>query len=408
MKTFKINIKRKSQQLIEFLLVVPFLVIILGTLTEYAYALNINMTLREGLRTVTSSIYNEIRPGVTMTQTDIKDLVRSNLIQYLKSNNIPVNTENQVLVEYVYPTPNATTTANQTSVFAATYTYIPAFTLPNIYFKILPKRFDFFATVAVPSAFLTVNNYDPNITSAVLDRIWSFSSDFSSSDGVNSSRDGIMRYNGTDSSILRGYVLFMVPYSAASAAIGGTAKAYAPIAWDGTVYHTSTGQNYAVDINTPKGSLYSCTTSGAVTCTAVANWTFLNFMKTTKPASSGYATTADSTVIFVNDTSLNDVSALTSANWLSGATATTSDISPDTVTGALKRAVALNNASNVSVGNYDNLNVNSYNSTFSSPTYTYRPYGSLAFVYPASIASIVTTNLIPTPLLYPDYDYDFN
>lgn len=173
--------KKTSQQLVEFLLVVPFMVIILGILVEYAYALNINMTLTQGLKAITSSycsddgsgtnkcygIYDKISPNTGAAE--IQTLMNQGFKQYLKDNNVPTNPENNISVKYL-------TATGETTIFYAKYTYIPAFTLPNVYFKFLPDKFDFFASIAVPTAFMN-SNKAYNLSTDALTKIWASGGD---------------------------------------------------------------------------------------------------------------------------------------------------------------------------------------------------------------------------------------
>ena len=79
LRKFRSNGSKSSvaQQLVEFLLVAPLMIIILGILLEYAYALSINMTLAQGLKQSTSIIYGQIKPA--MTQAEITTLVQATL-----------------------------------------------------------------------------------------------------------------------------------------------------------------------------------------------------------------------------------------------------------------------------------------------------------------------------------------
>jgi len=185
----KSNQSLLAQQLVEFLLVVPFMIMIFGILTEYAYALSINLTLSQGLRTVASSIYSNIRPNMTRAQIDT--LVVSKVSNFMIANRAPLSSENNLTVQ-------SAITGND-AFFLATYTYIPAFNLPilNIYF--MPKEFHFKAAVVVPAAFLNENTFPSGIASAMLDKIWgpvlnsSNVEDFSSLDNFNNSKRGVMR-----------------------------------------------------------------------------------------------------------------------------------------------------------------------------------------------------------------------
>lgn len=343
---------KKAQQLVEFLLVVPFMVIILGILTEYAYALNINMTLSEGIKTVNSLIYSQIKPG--MTEEDVRILVKSNLIDYLKTNNAPTKTENNINVSYA--------TIGQTTVFMSTYTYIPAFTLPNAYFKILPDKFDFVATAAVPTAFLSTNSaYNGGIDSETLDKIWS-ASDFSSLEKFNGSKKGVIKDSTATSG--RSNMLFLVPNTTATSLLPGPSKnAYALVNWNGTILKSGAD---TYNVNTGDGKVYTCT---SLACTDTGN-KFLNYATT-----NGF-----SNIIFIHDSEANDLSDLSS--WITPAGST--DISASTVDGILKRALCLVNSASLSIGNYDNLNLNvkDYNETASpGNAYTVETFGSMVFVH---------------------------
>ena len=157
--------KWPAQQLVEFLLVAPFIVIILGIVTEYAYALNINMTLNQGIKEVTANMYYDIKVTTNKKIDDVKDSALANLKTYLDDNKVPTEAENALGVSY--------DTLGNNTVFKAEYTYIPAFTLPNVYFKFMPDKFIFYASSAVPSAFLNGNNYQAGVKTASLNNIWS-------------------------------------------------------------------------------------------------------------------------------------------------------------------------------------------------------------------------------------------
>jgi len=157
-----------AQQLVEFMLVVPFMIMIFGILLEYAYALSINLTLAQGVNTVASSIYRDIKPN--MTRADIDAIVLSKVTDFMRENRAPINSENGLDVQSAIVGNNA--------FFLATYTYVPAFNMPilNIYF--MPKEFHFKAAAMVPASFLNVNDYSlsghyvDKITSDNLTNFW--------------------------------------------------------------------------------------------------------------------------------------------------------------------------------------------------------------------------------------------
>lgn len=351
-KTFQY---KKAQQLVEFLLVVPFMIIILGILTEYAYALNINMTLKEGLKTATASIYSQIKPG--MGESDIRAIVVANLKDYLTANNVPVNSENITDSSIGYAIVGKAN-MGQMAVFMASYTYIPSFTLPNVYFHFLPDKFTFFATSAVPGAFLNPSSDYGNaygnstIDSLILDKIWS-ASDFASLT-FNGIKNGVLK-DKSGSSNLRANVLFLIP----SPSTPGT---YIFIYDDGTVPDCSWNSAGA-------------TISGSG-CGSFNGGKFIDYLKTY-----GFYN-----VIFVQDSDLNNLTSNLSnlsSYWVydnSSGTAVpvptanvdNTDLSVSNIDGILKRSLALITASTPSTpstsrGNYDDNT-------------TIKTFGSIVFV----------------------------
>lgn len=374
--------KIKAQQLVEFLLIAPFIVIFLGILTEYAYALNINMTLSDGLKNVTSSIYSQITPTTqaqSQTQSSIVADVKTRFKQYLRENNVPVSSENNIQVGCAI--------SGQTAVFMASYTYIPAFTLPNIYFKFLPEKFIFFTTAAVPIAFLQANNYKTGIDSTTLDQIWS-AGNFSSLMVYDGSKKGILKNNPNN---IRDNMLFLIPTTAP-----GRTNPYALVSWDGTVKKTGT-DTYIVD--TGDGKLYTCSTT---ICNPVKK--FIDYL--TDNTHKYY------NVIFVHDNTMPaDLNTLsTSTLWVYPLG--TSDLSDVGADGILKRTIGLINDNNKSRGNYDDIDVTTYNADMATSPVYYKPYyfGSMVFIYnPGSESKNDIDNITAGASSIPDMNniYDF-
>lgn len=332
MKRFK---SKKAQQLVEFLLLAPFLVIILGVLTEYAYALNINMTLTEGLKTSTAAIYAKISPG--MSANDVKSLVKTNLTDYLNDNNAPTLAENNLNVSYF--------NVGQSVIFTAQYTYYPAFTLPNVFFHILPDKFNFFVTSAVPVAFLNPNNYDASLTSTNLDKIWSSTADFSSLDSFSDSEKGIMK-----DTTGRANMLFLIPVSA---------NLYGLVDWSGTVLGSY------LFVNTSDGKLYNCALDG--TSCSGGSTSLMTYLQSNNLHN----------VTFIHDSTIYSLDDLAS-QWISSSA---TDLTPTSIQGVLKRTLALIDTTNMSIGNYDNIDVSAYNPDIASVgSYTMQPYGSMVFI----------------------------
>lgn len=363
--------KKNAQQLIEFLLVVPFMVIILGILTEYAYALNINMTLSQGLKTVTSpsyctkdssgidkcyGIYSQLSP--TIAGNNIRNLVTAGLKQYLKDNNVPTDAKNNIQVSYIIK--------GQTAVFVAGYKYIPAFTLPKVYFKFLPDEFNFLATAAVPVALFGANNYDKTLTSAELDKIWG-ASNFTDLASFNGTKNGIMK---DDSSGGRNHMIFLIPTMQKN-----LTNPYLLVGWDGVIKTDSLNYYYTVDTENEYGKLYACPAEynsictdpdikffDYLTCKGIYNIIFIHDTQTPTPT----------TPIPLSQASLTN-------QWLRPPNQT--DLSATSVDGILKRALALSDMAALSSGDYDNIDVSAYNKSISTnKSYTVKYFGSMVFV----------------------------
>lgn len=322
--TFKV---KPAQQLVEFLLIVPFMMIIFGILTEYAYALNTYMTVQEGLKTVTSQLYSKIKPNTSAI--DIKNIVQTDLKTYLEANNVPTRTENTIEVGYDIE--------GSSAIFIASYKYIPAFTLPNVYFKLLPDEFNFFANSVVPKAFLSSNKYNNSIDSKDLDGIWAGSASFASLDAFNASKQGILTTpvggdpsgKNTETSII-----FLIPTA--------NANEYAMVDWSGEV------ETCTMSTNTGTLTGTSCADPGMK---------FIDYLK-----NNNYYN-----VMFVHDDEAtpDNLSDLASY-WAVGS----GQLADKTADGILKRTMALIDTSNESIGDYDKID----------SAYTIKTFGSIVFV----------------------------
>jgi hypothetical protein len=351
--------KLSAQQLIEFLLIAPFLIIILGIVTEYAYALNIDMTLSQGLKDATANIYASVNPS--LDANGIKDQVLTDLTTYLSNNNVPTKAANGLTIDYALVTGDSN--VGEVAIFTASYKYIPAFSLPNTYFHILPEEFNFVASTAVPGALIVSNKaYTTNkLGSTDLDMIWAGTSSFSSLDSFNDSKKGIMKDLGS-----RMCMLFLIPTTAPDSSIP-SGSAYILILWSGSAI-TESSETYT--LNTNDGKIYECS-STVCTDTGTA---FIEYIK-----NNGYTN-----VIFVHDEAVSDYT----KQWAYNKTTNdsipteTADISQSNIDGILKRTLSLFNSTNYSIGNYDNIEVSEYNSDVSiGNTYTVTSFGSIVFVY---------------------------
>lgn len=324
--------KRYAQQLVEFLLVVPFVIIILGIITEYAYAMYVRMVVNEGLKESTTKIYKTMSPDITSTV--IESNVKEDLTKYLQDHNIATeyrNTSTGALEGTAIQLQMVTLTDN--TVFVATYKYIPSIILP-MGFPFLPEQLNFMLISSVPNAFVNGNTtYQNTINSATLDKAWG-ASNFANLADFNATKKGVINGTGPNQNAM----IFLASVTGIPPLAGN--KIYAIIDWWGNIAQNGTAYKIA---NTTDGNIYDCTyTPATIIPPAAAYWTC--------PANGtikGYLTDYTS-FIFVHDTGI-PINA-------SGGTISTTDWN-----NVLKRAVAIADSSQNTLGNYDNLNVYGYN-----------------------------------------------
>ena len=139
--------KVKAQELVEFLVVAPFFIIIFGIMTEYAFAMHSRYLLTNGLKTSVGNIYSNIQADTTTEKT--LGQIKTDLNEYLESNNASLS---EVSV-------NIAAQGNYVSSIKASAVYKCAFTLPLFIGNILPKSFNFETLTMVPSAFLKDSGY---------------------------------------------------------------------------------------------------------------------------------------------------------------------------------------------------------------------------------------------------------
>lgn len=345
---------RPAQQMVEFLLVMPFVIILFGILTEYAYALTINLNLNQGLKLVTSSIYSQIHPDIDTNQ--VKDYTRYWLEKYLRSRNAPANLENELEVDYKI--------AGEDAVFIASYKYIPVFTLPNIYFHFLPNTMKFTAISIIPSSFLDKNIFDTTLTDV---NLWG-------SPIPDTNKNGIMKYNGNALNAKTQSMLFLVPITVPLPTFSGH-KTYEVKKWDGSGY--SPPKITIADLTDKK--LYSCTSDWS-SCPIENNNFISEFITSPQPFTN---------IIFYNP---NNAVVM---DWLSSSLL---PVYNSGVTGHLKSALALADLSNKSLGNYDNLVPAEYNDNdawdIQNNLYSMKNFGIMTIVYNENQTNAELSNLL--------------
>jgi len=363
--------KSKAQQLVEFLFVAPFIIIIFGILTEYAYALNVNMTLNEGLKDVTASIYSQIKPG--MSADDINNLiVTPGLIQYLQSNNAPIGMENNLKVSYSIGADEA--------VFIANYTYFSAFTLPNMYINFLPPKFNFSAVAMVPAAFLKPNNYEDTY-SISLDGIWASDANFTSMISFQFFEKGILKKTtGTSDAQTKSLVFLipgLVPVPVPTDATNIPHNIYKITGWDGMA---KMQDGFPIYFCLEDGFVYKYDSGTAsVTQLASPNITFLAFLNSQFPSATN--------IIFYSQPVADETA------WKTGCTSGTA-LSDTSQVCPLKLAVAVRDSSNSgNLGNYDNIS-----NTAGLSSFTAYPYGSFVVMSPAALGNLAAQlQALPIP-----------
>lgn len=156
MKNFS---NQKGQELVEFALILPVMVVILVAISEMGFM----WTLRG---TVSDAVKSAVQQMQTIAGTDVataETTLQTNIRNYLTNHGVP--NANSVTVNLSDPTASNYTTVN------VRYTYNPTFTLPNFFgIQILPDSLTMGSSQVINSAILRQNNYasgDPSLPSLI-------------------------------------------------------------------------------------------------------------------------------------------------------------------------------------------------------------------------------------------------
>ena len=147
---------RKAQQLVEFVLILPIILVILLVILELGFAINARITLAEAVKISVGKI-NQLyqMPGnATATKQAQIEYSLTNLMQnYFNLHNMPYADNMTVKI-----LPGTGT--SQTSLVVANYIYYPVFILPNFFgTKIIPTSIPMSSFQTVNNALLNGNNY---------------------------------------------------------------------------------------------------------------------------------------------------------------------------------------------------------------------------------------------------------
>ena len=169
---------KKAQQLVEFALVLPILMIIVMVIIELGFAINARITLADAIKMSIGQInqsYNSA-DNQTTKQALLENSLTNTMVNYFSLHNMPyANTINVQIL------PGSS--GSQTSLVVANYTYTPIFTLPNIFGgQIIPSNLTFSSFQVVNNALLMGNQY-PNPSNYFNTKdLSSFKADSTSSD----------------------------------------------------------------------------------------------------------------------------------------------------------------------------------------------------------------------------------
>lgn len=212
---------KKAQQIIEFLLITPFIIAILGIMTELAYAFNINMTLQKATEYAAGEAY--LYPGEFSLETKIKN----SLIKYLDEHYVPYT--DSINIQIVK--------TGQNAVVLSSYTYKSAFILPNMFVKIIPEEFNFSGIASLSNAYVKEGKFELDDSETKF---------FASSRGILKNDEKIS--SGLNA---RDCVAFLVPIQNP---IDPAVNAFALVKFDGTPFIDNAYVSALKDINSVDGT----------------------------------------------------------------------------------------------------------------------------------------------------------
>lgn len=146
--------KLNAQQITEFMLAAPLLVIFFIVLTEFAFAFNANLTLNNAVSSSSSAIISAI--NTENEKSDFENAVQTYILTDLQNNNIPnTGTVNTSFL----------TVKNYPAVIAA-YTYKPGF---NYAFLPALRSINMISTSVFPFQIPNTEGYNNGISTEELD-----------------------------------------------------------------------------------------------------------------------------------------------------------------------------------------------------------------------------------------------
>lgn len=143
MRNFRLS---KGQELVEFALILPVMLVILVAIAEMGFM----WTLRGTVSDAVKSSVQQMQLIAGMTEGDASNLLRDNIKSYLENHGVP----NAGSVAVTLNTIGENTTVN------VSYQYNPTFTLPNFFgIQLLPDTMTMGSSQVINSAIFGPNNY---------------------------------------------------------------------------------------------------------------------------------------------------------------------------------------------------------------------------------------------------------
>ena len=140
----------KAQHLVELVLFFPFLVGIIGILTEISYGLYTGIEFNSALNNAVSTVATSEKNEENSTKNQIEDEIVENTKKILNSRKIPYSDSLKV----------ETLEFGDFYVIIGTYSYSYAFKLVNLFFNTIPEKFHFKNVVVTNKALFLPNSYN--------------------------------------------------------------------------------------------------------------------------------------------------------------------------------------------------------------------------------------------------------
>ncbi|MDD3012182.1 MAG: TadE/TadG family type IV pilus assembly protein [Candidatus Gastranaerophilales bacterium] len=160
---------KKAQQIVEFALVVPVIIVIFMFIIEIGFILNARIAITEAVRISLTKV-NQL---TDKTEDEIKSTLENSIVNYVSSYNLP--NSDSIFVNIIEPSAG---NSQQTAIIKVNYKYQPVFNLLNFSEQsIFPHEFDFCSYQVVNEALFNSNNTTSFLTSDELSN--SFTTDSS-------------------------------------------------------------------------------------------------------------------------------------------------------------------------------------------------------------------------------------